>query len=173
MSATGPKRTPIQRERALCETAQLYCQGLFQAQIAEKQGVTQQTISKDLQTIQRRWQAECVDAMTQGKARELARIDELERTYWAAWFESKDPKTSKATEKSGTTENSRQKLSLKEETRDGNPAFLQGVMTCIDKRCKLLGLDAPVKVDPGKQLVVIKIGDSEDDTTGDQPEAIQ
>jgi hypothetical protein len=33
-------------------------------------------------------------------------------------------------------------------------------MTCIDKRCKLLGLDAPIKTeDDGNRLVRIIIGD--------------
>ena len=27
--------------------------------------------------------------------------------------------------------------------RDGDPRYLTGVMTCINKRCQLLGLDAP------------------------------
>jgi hypothetical protein len=34
---------------------------------------------------------------------------------------------------------------MEREQRDGNPAFLAGVMSCIERRCKLLGLDAPVK----------------------------
>lgn len=118
------RRPKIQRERDLVETARLYCQGLSQAEIGERLGVSQRTISKDLREIQRRWQAACVEAISQGKARELARIDELERTYWAAWFDSK-----------------------RAATRDGNPAYLQGVLACIEKRCKLLGLDAPVRTD--------------------------
>jgi hypothetical protein len=33
------------------------------------------------------------------------------------------------------------------EERDGNPSWLAGVDKCIERRCKLLGLDAPVKTD--------------------------
>ena len=84
----APTRTPIERERDLLETAKLYCQGVRQCDIAEKIGVTQQQISADLKKIQKRWQKECVEAIDQGKARELARIDELERTYWTAWHDS-------------------------------------------------------------------------------------
>ena len=29
--------------------------------------------------------------------------------------------------------------------RDGDPRFLEGIFKCIDKRCKMLGLDAPAK----------------------------
>lgn len=135
------RRPKIQRERDLVETARLYCQGLSQAEIGERLGVSQRTISKDLREIQRRWQAACVESISQGKARELARIDELERTYWAAWFDSKRVKTSKAIKQ--------------EETRDGNPAYLQGVMTCIEKRCKLLGLDAPVRMDGETRVEIL------------------
>jgi hypothetical protein len=36
---------------------------------------------------------------------------------------------------------------MEKEQRDGNPAFLAGVMSCIERRCKLLGLDAPAKAE--------------------------
>ena len=36
---------------------------------------------------------------------------------------------------------------MEKEQRDGNPAFLQGVLNCIDRRCKLLGIDAPTRTD--------------------------
>jgi predicted transcriptional regulator len=129
------KRGQAERDRDLADIARLYCQGMRQVDIAEILGITQQQVSYDLKRIQKRWQTECIEAISQGKARELARIDELERTYWSAWFES-------------------------QRQRKSNPAFLQGVMTCIDKRCKLLGLDAPIKTeDDGNRLVRIIIGD--------------
>ena len=34
----------------------------------------------------------------------------------------------------------------KETTATGNPRFLEGLLTCIDKRCRILGLDAPHKI---------------------------
>ena len=132
---SAPKRKPAERDRDLVAMARLYCQGMRQIDIAEMLGISQSQVSYDLKRIQKRWQTECIEAISQGKARELARIDELERTYWGAWFNST-------------------------KARKDNPAFLQGVMTCIDKRCKLLGLDAPIKTeDDGSKLVRIIIGE--------------
>ena len=129
------KRNTKERDKDLAAIARLYCQGMRQCDIADMLGITQQQVSYDLKLIQKRWQAECIEAISLGKARELARIDELERTYWGAWFNST-------------------------KARKDNPAFLQGVMMCIDKRCKLLGLDAPIKTeDDGSKLVRIIIGE--------------
>jgi hypothetical protein len=32
---------------------------------------------------------------------------------------------------------------MRKEGQAGNPAFLAGVLTCIERRCSILGLDAP------------------------------
>ena len=34
------------------------------------------------------------------------------------------------------------------EGQSGNPSFLAGVQWCINKRCEILGLDAPKKIAP-------------------------
>lgn len=39
------------------------------------------------------------------------------------------------------------RVRLTTERRDGNPAFLAGVLACIDRRCRLLGLDEPQAVE--------------------------
>ena len=40
------------------------------------------------------------------------------------------------------------KAVIEKETMLGNPAYLAGVMSCIERRCKILGLDAPTKIAP-------------------------
>jgi hypothetical protein len=35
------------------------------------------------------------------------------------------------------------KVVLRKEGQAGSPAFLAGVLTCIERRCAILGLDAP------------------------------
>ncbi len=46
------------------------------------------------------------------------------------------------------------KFAKRSEQRNGNPAYLSGVQWCIDRRCKLLGLDAPIKAQINAQLDV-------------------
>jgi len=126
----------------------MYLQGRYQWEIGETLGVTQATVSLDLKAIREQWKASAVRDFDEAKERELARIDALEREYWAAWQTSKEQKESTSTEKSSTEGVDRLKAAVKKEDRDGNPAFLVGVQWCITKRCDILGFDAPKKVAP-------------------------
>ncbi len=129
----------------------MYLQGIGQVAIAEVIGVSQPTVSADLKHLHRQWQKDAARDINEAKARELAKIDQLERTYWQAWIDSREEKETKTQEQVGlavkdadedaTTQ--RVKRSVRKEKRDGDPRYLAGVMTCINKRCQLLGLDAP------------------------------
>ena len=158
------KRTSFQRENDLVEIAELYLRGLSQWRIAEtinkSRGyhLTQQQISYDLNTLIERWKKVSIRAIDEQKAEELAKINQLERTYWEAWEKSLQPKTS-------TTEKNRQAFDgfvrpisseTKIEETTGNPAFLSGVMDCINKRCKLLGLDVVSSIEgtTGTQIII-------------------
>jgi len=121
--------------------AERYLRGQTQWEIARAFEVDQSQVSRDLAWARKQWVASTVCKIDEHKARELAKVDALERTYWEAWVESKQPK--ETTESGKTDKHTR--VSLKREQRDGNPAFLAGVQWCIDKRCEILGLNAPVK----------------------------
>jgi hypothetical protein len=134
-------RQKFQREADLLRIAELYLKRKSQAFIGAELGLTQQTVSNDIREIERRWLASALRDFDVAKSEELARIDEVERQAQDAWERSCGNKTVKTVEQIG----SREKKSLKQEKRDGNPAFLQLVLQCIERRCKLLGLDAPAK----------------------------
>lgn len=138
---TAPKRTPFQIEADRRELTRLYLRGVLQKDIAAQLGVTQQMISLDLKTIRKQWQRDTAFDLDEAKAKELARIDELERTYWEAFERSK---ATKERRRSGRRE-SGDWAEIDTEDMVGNPAFLAGVLSCIAKRCELLGLDAPTK----------------------------
>jgi hypothetical protein len=76
------------------------------------------------------------------KARELARIDLLEREAWSGWFESKKepPITPAKTDKGGASKSI------------GNADYLATVQWCIETRCKIRGFFAPVKPDPNRAV---------------------
>lgn len=144
----APKRTDAQREHDLELISALYLRGKRQVDIAAELGVTQQQISYDLKTIQKRWQQKTVVNINEVKQRELARIDELERTYWEAWERSLDERTKTRTERNttgGENQVSRDKASIEKETLLGIPAYLAGVERCIELRCKILGVHAAQK----------------------------
>jgi hypothetical protein len=152
MAAT--KWNKQQREHHLQQVSELYLQELKQAEIAERLGVSRQQISYDLKVLQHRWQQSALVNLNEKKALELAKIDQLERSYWQAWEESRKARetTMSTTEKTSADSPDhakaaplRLKAAMRKEARDGNPAFLEGVQWCINKRCAILGLDAPKK----------------------------
>lgn len=157
----APKRTTIQRERDLVTVAELYLKGCTQQYIAgvvseeyEDETLTRQQIGYDIKKLIKRWQKSQLVDIDQAKTSELAKINHLERTYWDAWERScEDAET--VTQKTKGVVQRRQdddgafvserpaEATKTSKGQAGDPRFLTGVMTCIDRRCKILGIDAP------------------------------
>jgi len=144
-----PRRHPVQRERDLADIAHRYLMlHEPQAVIAAALDVSQMTISRDIKVLISRWQESALMDVDEAKAHELARINRLELEYWEAWEVSKRDKESTLAEKIDDKTVTRTKAQQRKEGQVGNPSFLGGVQWCIDRRCKLLGLDAPTKIAP-------------------------
>lgn len=122
--------------------AAMYLQGLTQYEIAEREKINQGNVSRDLQAVRKAWQSSAIRDYDEDVNRELDRIDLLERTYWDAWQRSLSERTRSRTKRRTGAQPS-DEASVEREQRDGNPAYLAGVLSCIEKRCKILGLDAP------------------------------
>lgn len=163
---TGRKRThhQLQRDRQL--VADWYCQGLTQAAISDRinsgehlaEGepgyvLSQQTISADIQAVQKVWLKSSLRDFDKMRAEQLGKIDRLEREYWRGWEQScKDVET---TRQEGPMSGPEKVVKTSKE-QAGNPTFLAGVRDCIDRRIKLLGLDAPTNIDiksGGKSII--------------------
>ncbi len=132
------------------QITRLYLQGRTQRDIAEVVGVSQGQVNHDLKLIQQRWRESSIMDMNEAKQKELARIDEVEIQFWEAWERSKNERTRARQESDGKSKDGKPNVvraTMEKEQRDGNPAFLAGVMSCIERRCKLLGLDAPAKAE--------------------------
>lgn len=129
-------RTKAQYEKDLSTLARMYCQGKPQWQMAEELGFSPRQIANDLVELRRRWLESSLVDLDAAKSKELAKWDNLESTYWAAWERSLKTKTTKQAKNGdrGTEQ------SVKQEEREGNPSFLAGVERCIENRCKLMGL---------------------------------
>jgi len=124
--------------------ADLYLSGTIQAEIAEQLEVNQSTISRDLKSLRKAWLASALVAIDKAKAQELAKIDRLEREYWTAWVRScGDTETVKQRGKPGSKGISTDSIEKTSKEQSGDPRFLAGVQWCIERRCKLFGLDEP------------------------------
>jgi hypothetical protein len=134
------KRTKWERERDLERISREYLRGKTQQEMAQLFGVSQAQISYDLKVLHKRWLDASLLNMAQAKARELAKIDALERTYAEAWESSLKDKETKTAEKTTAGPSGRTRALSRQEQRDGNPAFLAGIQWCIEQRCRILGL---------------------------------
>jgi len=148
---TGKHRSGAQIARDRRRISDLYLQGWLQADIATEIGVSAPTVSRDLKALQGVWLESALIDFDEAKAREIAKVDRLEREYWEAWLRScEDAETVR---QEGGSKNQDGKLKPPNKVirtskgQAGDPRFLQGIERCIDKRCKILGIDAPQKVE--------------------------
>jgi hypothetical protein len=151
-----PGRNPQERLRILQRrrrVASLYLRGLSQWEIGRQLGVTQQCIAKDIQALEKEWLAAAVVDLDAAKAKELARIDRLERVAWRAWQRSCQRKERASTRMEKKLNDNAQQgktvTSKHTELRDGNPEYLKRVEWCINKRCELLKLNPPQRLEHG------------------------
>lgn len=147
---TTPDEAAAQKRRA--DVARLYLQGRRQVDIASAVGVNQSTVSRDLDHLRREWQADAKRSIDQRAAEELARIDRIEATAWEAWERScRDAEALHAetvrgrADKHGKPLPELQRTSKTVKGQAGDPRFLERVGWCVERRCKILGLDAPEK----------------------------
>lgn len=163
----------LELEQRRQREAQLILQGMTQRDVAKEVGVTVSVVNADLnQHILPQWRAQAAADVGERVMLELAKLDELERTYWEAWKRSLttfEKRTSTRTDRSrmvmppasvqqamlamnqavapNNLTSTDERATLVREEREGNPLFLQGVAWCIDRRIKLLGADTPKQVD--------------------------
>ena len=113
----GPNRTETQRQLDRATAVRLVLRGIPQYEIAAQLGITPSQVSRDLARVRQQWQEQATMDLDRSKAVELAKLNQLEQTYWEAY------------------------------ELDPHSSLLDGVLKCIDRRCKLLGLDAPAKIE--------------------------
>lgn len=111
----------------------------------------------DCRAIEKQWMKEYLGNIDTMKAKELARIDRIEQAAWDAWEASK--RTLAQTEKEQTEneqlgrddkayQKHRKVRAKKVETeRDADEKFMKIIQWCVEQRCKILGFNAPQKLD--------------------------
>lgn len=149
---------PQNKKRVILErrsrVAEMYLRGEAQYIIAEKLGVSTGQISQDLKKLATQWQQSITENMDSIKARELEKINKLEKEYYDAWIRSCDVKTKKSMKKKASTTKLGRALgadekeqTFTEEQQIGDPRFLEGVRWCITKREEIFGYGAAKKMD--------------------------
>lgn len=165
----GRQRDPAQIARDRRRIADLYLQGWIQADIAAECEINQSTVSRDLKALHQQWLDSALVDISFAKAQELAKIDRLEREYWTAWersCENAETETRKAKGKARQYQDEETGQFVAEQPAEvtkqskgqaGDPRFLAGVQWCIERRCKLLGIDAPQKLEHSGAVDLIMV----------------
>lgn len=147
----GYRRTPEQRENDLVFCTDLFLRGYSYRQISDllnqrnaKMGldyaiVPPMRVYKDLKQLLINWKREHEENIDLYITKELSKLDKIEAELWDAWERSKKRIVSKIRQSGLKKERG--------ETFAGNPRYLDLVLSVQQRRAKLLGLDAPVKVD--------------------------
>ena len=107
------------------EVSRFYLQGLTQPEIAEKLGVSQSQVSRDLKhVIAGQWQLTAMEDLAARKAQDLAELSLIKAELWQAWQLSKQKKA------------------------DGpDPRFVAELLKAFKQIAQLLGYDAALKLD--------------------------
>ena len=152
----SPKRTKAERERDREYIARLYLQRKTFREIAgvfndeqDERGYTLSYVQiyNDFKAVEKQWIDDSKEHIDKIKARELARLDEIEREAFNAWKLSIGVNvTKKGKQKTSLTgvDSTVEKI---ERELNGDPRYLQIILQCQDRRAKLLGLDSPQKLD--------------------------
>lgn len=164
------KRTKDQREFDLVFCSNLFLRGYTYREISERLNegnarrgvgytITQQMVYWDMQQLLIEWKRERMENIDDYVTQELRKLDKMEVELWEAWERSK---TGKLREKNRQNAKPRKVLEdgdnpeyygyeeTTTETSAGNPRFLDLLLNVQQRRAKMLGFDAPIKVEiPG------------------------
>ena len=113
--------------------------GQTQAQIAAALGVHQTTVGKAIRRVEKRHRADFDEMRTRERSHQLARLDHIYREAIEGFERSKLPRPTKALR-------SANQASDTSPERPGDPRLLNVAMTALADKRKILGIEAPTRV---------------------------
>lgn len=130
------------------KVAELLLQSKTYREIARTVGVrSTQTIFEDVKAIIAEWQKTQQHHVNEWIAIELEKVGHVEAQAWEAWERSQEDAEIQTVE-TGSKEGRKSRHTIKGQVGDAH--FLDVVLKCVQRRCELLGLDAPKELNvPG------------------------
>lgn len=153
----GDHWTEFEREERYAEVARLYKACLSLRDIADAVGVSKSQAHKDLAEVRRRWRESSIRDFDAAKERELEAIDRVEMAAWEGWERSLEDAVKLVEEDKQAGEYPGKTNRMETQGQSGDARFLNTVMSCIERRCKIFGVDAPTELnvrDTGPPKVV-------------------
>jgi hypothetical protein len=154
------KRTRAQYDRDVLFCSNLFLRGYTYREIAEELNkvnaengsnytITAQAIFIDIKNLLIDWKRERMDNIDDYITQELRKLDKIEVELWCAWEKSKKEKSKSKMRKLSGRNDKVYCTNVEEatETTPGNPKFLDLLLNVQQRRAKMLGFDAPIKID--------------------------
>lgn len=129
-----------------------------------------QTVKRDVDTLLKEWQENRLGDTEKKITSELARIDLVIKEAWEMWEKSKEDYEKKKAKQKGKPKldqqgvqigvtTTYQEMQSEEYRARGDARYLDIIVRCIERRCKLLGLDKETidlntKIEDGKLEIV-------------------
>lgn len=145
------KRTDAQRQKDLADVAGWLADGLGQSEILPKllslrpYVISRTQLVYDVNEIRRRWRAESIEKIDDLIAEEIAVIRATRRKAIVAWEESCRERTKSRMEVSKPSgskpEGTPDRTTIETEKQCGDAAFLQVILKCNERICKMRGID--------------------------------
>jgi hypothetical protein len=144
------KRTPAQREADLVAISEMYLDCKTQEEIAawlsanRPYKLTRSQVAQDIGHLLVQWQKEANRNVKQRIASELRKLDRIERKASDEYERSKADKVeTELSKKAGDPDGPAKPIRIKKTTNTGDARYLEIQVRCIERRCKILGVDAP------------------------------
>ncbi len=127
-------------------------------------------VSDDIAALIAEWRREQTRSIDEWVTVELAKVARIEAEAWAGWQASQKDAETVSTETLqvvlGRTKKGVEVPAVQTRTtrtvkgQAGDPRFLDTILKCVVRRCDLLGLDKPRKLDLGNGTVVFLMPDN-------------
>ena len=114
------------------QVAELYLRGWTIFEICNRLGLYAPRVGQILRKLIIEWKEQAILNIGEAKSVELQRLNLVERTAWENFRRSQIGPKDEATGKY--------------QEQEGNSIWLRVALDCIDRRCKILGLDEPEKI---------------------------
>lgn len=166
MAITKPEDAERRRKRMerLPRVTERHLRGMPVREIAAIEGVTPRVIYKDLELAMKRWAKMTRSNIKTILIKELAKLDQMERVAW----EQHDESCKNAREKTVTElDGARGKATSTSKTtrkQNGDPRWLNAILSCMQRRMELLTGEFEGKKEPGQmetQIVEVVVENPE------------
>ena len=160
----GAKRTPAMKLADLAFIERLVLRAKPTREIAELLSAARPyklshvQVHKDIKKLEEMWLASAMKDISIEKQKMLRKLDVLESELWEAWDRSKQEEVQRTLTRTtadgtaspadeGSTAAAKKVEAARKVTRDGDASYTRQILEVMERRAKLLGLDAPTRAE--------------------------